>query len=69
MNKNTTLTPVEVVPARIVRMANFMEKQARGECAIVSTCMTYGKSTALRIAQARDVTPNYQSPDTGEKKL
>lgn len=49
--------PVEVVPAHIARMANLIEKQARGECVIVSSGMRYGKTMALQMAMARDATP------------
>ena len=49
--------PVEVVPAEIARLASLIEKQARGECVIVSCGMRYGKTMALQMAMARDATP------------
>jgi len=49
--------PVDVVPPEIARMAQLIEKQARGECVIVRSGMSYGKMMALRMAMARDATP------------
>lgn len=49
--------PVEGVPAEITRMADLIQKQARGECVIIGVGMRYGKTMALQMAMARDATP------------